>query len=40
MVLTKRRDERQAKGSEKGKVQAAKPSGKPARLAAQTKHQT
>ena len=25
MVLTKRRDERQAKGSEKGKVQAAKP---------------
>src|SRR3954463_15154647 len=40
MVLTKRRDERQAKGSEKAKVQAAKPSGKPARLAAQTKHQT
>ena len=40
VVLTKRRDERQAKGSEKGKVQAAKPSSKPARLAAQTKHQT
>ena len=40
MVLTKRREERQAKGSEKGKVQAAKPSSKPARLAAQTKHQT
>src|SRR3954447_18169188 len=40
MVLTKRRDEKQAKGSEKGKVQAAKPSGKPARLAAQTQHQT
>src|SRR3954470_5485946 len=40
MVLTKRRDERQAKGSEKGKVQVAKPSGKPARLAAQTQHQT
>src|SRR3954454_22618832 len=36
----KRDDEMQAKGSEKGKVQAAKPSGKPARLAAQTKHQT
>src|SRR5215204_982712 len=40
MVLTKRRDERQAKGSEKGKVQAAKRSSKPARLAWQTKHQT
>jgi chromosome segregation ATPase len=40
MVLTKRRDERQAKGSEKGSVPGAKPSGKPARLAAQTKHQT
>src|SRR3954470_2925571 len=35
MVLTKRRVERQAKGSE-----TAKPSGKPARLAAQTQHQT
>src|SRR5215213_4283972 len=40
MVLTKRRDERQANGSEKGKVQAAKPSGKPARLAGQTQPQT
>jgi hypothetical protein len=38
MVLTKRREEKQAKVSEKGKVQAAKPSSKPARLAAQTKH--
>ena len=40
MVLTKRRDEKQAKGPEKGRVQAAKPSSKPARLAAQTQHQT
>ena len=40
MVLTKRRDERKANGSEKGKVQAAKPSGKPARLAGQTQPQT
>ena len=40
MALTKRRDEKQTKGSEKGKVQATKPSGKPARLAGQTKHQT
>ena len=35
MVLTKRRDEKQAKGSDEGKVQAAKPPSKPARLAAQ-----
>src|SRR3954462_14825266 len=40
MVLTKRRDVRQAKGSEKSKGQAAKQPGKPARLAAQTQHQT
>ena len=40
MVLTKRRDERQAKGSEKGKGKAAEPLGKRARLAAQTQDQT
>jgi len=40
MVLTKRRDEKQAKVSEKGSVRGNKPSGKPARLAAQTQHQT
>jgi uncharacterized protein (DUF3084 family) len=38
IVLTKRRDERQSKVSEKGSVRGAKPSSKPARLAAQTKH--
>ena len=36
-MLTKRRDEKQAKGSEKGKVQAAKPSNKPAQIAVQGK---
>ena len=40
MVLTKRRDEKQAKVSEKGSVRGTKPSSKPARLAAQAKHQT
>ena len=38
IVLTKRRAERQAKVSEKGSVRGAKPPSKPARLAAQTKH--
>src|SRR5215218_10677081 len=38
VVLTKRRDEKQVKVSEKGSVRGAKPSSKPARLAAQTKH--
>ena len=40
MVLTKRRDEKQAKVSEKARIRGAKPSSKPARLAAQAKHQT
>ncbi len=40
MVLTKRREEKQAKVSGKERARAAKPVSKPARLAAQTKHQT
>ena len=36
VVLTKRRDEKQAKGSEKERVRAAKPTSKPAQLAART----
>jgi chromosome segregation ATPase len=36
MVLAKRRDEKQAKGSEKERVRAAKPTSKPAQLAART----
>ena len=36
MVLTKGRDEKQAKVSEKGSVRGAKPSSKPAQLAART----
>jgi zinc resistance-associated protein len=40
IVLTKRREEKQAKVSEKGGVRGAKPSSKPARLAARTKHET
>jgi uncharacterized protein (DUF3084 family) len=38
IVLTKRRAERQAKVSERSSAQVAKPPSKPARLAAQTKH--
>jgi len=37
-ALAKQRQERQAKGSEKGSAQAAKPPSRPARLAAQAKH--
>ena len=37
VVLTKRRDEKQAKVSEKGSVRGAKPSNKPAQTAAQGK---
>src|SRR3954470_21979562 len=37
VVLTKRRDEKQANASEKGSVRGAKPSSKPAQAAAQSK---
>src|SRR4051812_17381690 len=37
VVLTKRRDEKQVKVSEKGSVRGAKPSSKPAQIAAQGK---